>query len=201
MADLPDGAAILPDLDLAMDEAAWDELGRAGAAPEPGEDILASDDALTHPQYHLKLLLERMGVARGEVRPWHRKGMTAAPPARSYAISSLFLPPKASTSWVTLEADKRRLPGVRTLVSATSEEEAQAIALLVREALETSGKRIAVVSADRGLARRVAQHLERWNIDADDTAGEKLSLTPAGRLFALLVEIASASATGGGAAV
>ena len=201
VADLPDGAVILPDLDLAMDEAAWDELGRAGAAPEPGEDIFASDDALTHPQYHLKLLLERMGVARGEVRPWHRKGMTAAPPARSYAISSLFLPPKASTSWVTLEADKRRLPGVRTLVSATSEEEAQAIALLVREALETSGKRIAVVSADRGLARRVAQHLERWNIDADDTAGEKLSLTPAGRLFALLVEIASASATGGGALV
>ncbi|MEL7319515.1 MAG: double-strand break repair protein AddB [Pseudomonadota bacterium] len=194
VADLPNGAVILPDLDLAMDDAAWEELGRAGAAPEPDAPIFASDDALTHPQYHLKLLLERMGVARAEVRPWHRKGMTAAEPARSRAISSLFLPPQASKSWVTLEADRRRLPGVRTLTAATSEEEAQGIALMVREALERPGKRVAVVSADRGLARRVVQHLRRWNIEADDSAGEKLSLTPAGRLLALLAEIASEGA-------
>ncbi|NQX95032.1 MAG: double-strand break repair protein AddB, partial [Erythrobacter sp.] len=191
IADLPQGAVILPDLDLAMDEEAWVELGRAGAAPEPGGEVFAKADALTHPQYHLKLLLERMGVQRGEVRAWHRRGMSAAEPARSYAISSLFLPPQASKSWVTLEADKRRLPGLRTMTAATSEEEAQGIALLVREALETPGKRVAVVSADRSLARRVVQHLRRWNIEADDSAGEKLSLTPAGRLFALLAEIAS----------
>lgn len=194
VADLPNGAVILPDLDLAMDEAAWEELGRAGAAGEPAGEVFTRDDALTHPQYHLKLLLERMGLARAEVRPWHRKGMTAAEPARTHAISSLFLPPQASRNWVTLGPEKRRLPGVRTLTSATSEEEAQAIALLVRKALEVPAKRVAVVSADRSLARRVAQHLRRWNITADDTAGEKLSLTPAGRLLALLAEIASENA-------
>lgn len=190
VADLPQGAVILPDLDLAMSDVAWEELGRAGAAPEPGAQAFTSQEALTHPQYHLKLLLERMGLAREEVRPWHRKGLSAAEPARSRAISSLFLPPQASKSWVTLEADKRRLPGARTLTSATSEEEAQAIALLVREALEVPGKRVAVISADRSLARRVVQHLARWNIVADDTAGRPLSLTPAGRLFALLAQIA-----------
>jgi len=191
IAELPKGAVILPDLDLAMPDAAWDELGRAGAAPEPGAEVFASNDALTHPQYHLKLLLERMGLSRKEVRPWHRKGTGAAEPARSHAISSLFLPPQASKSWVTLDAQKRRLPGIRILSSATSEEEAQAIAMLVREALEVPGKRIAVISADRSLARRVVQHLARWNIVADDSAGRPLSLTAAGRLFALLAQIIS----------
>ena len=191
IADLPNGAVILPDLDLGMDQAAWDELGRAGATPEPGSDPFGEKDALTHPQYHLKLLLNRMGIAREEVRPWHRKGASAAEPARSHAISSLFLPPEASKSWVALDADKRRLSGVRLLTSATSEEEAQAIALLVREALEEPERRVAVVTADRTLARRVVQHLARWNIEADDSAGRALSLTAAGRLFGLLAEIAS----------
>ncbi len=52
-------------------------------------------------------------------------------------------------------------------------------------------KRVAVVAADRSLARRVVQHLERWNIAADDSAGRTLSLTPAGRLLALLADLAS----------
>ncbi|MEM8725262.1 MAG: PD-(D/E)XK nuclease family protein, partial [Pseudomonadota bacterium] len=40
-------------------------------------------------------------------------------------------------------------------------------------------------------ARRVVQHLERWNITADDSAGRPLSLTPAGRLIALLADLVS----------
>jgi ATP-dependent helicase/nuclease subunit B len=189
VADLPKGAVILPDLDLEMEDTAWDELGRAGAMPEPGGDVFGTGDALTHPQYHLKLLLNRMGVNRAEVQPWHRRGTAAAEPIRSRAISSLFLPPRASRSWAGLPADRRRLAGVRLLTSATIEEEAQAIALLVREALEQPEKRIAVVTADRTLARRVAQHCERWNIVADDSAGRPLALTPAGRLLGLLAEI------------
>ncbi|MFL0356834.1 PD-(D/E)XK nuclease family protein [Erythrobacter sp. GH1-10] len=191
IADLPNGAVILPDLDLSMSDDAWHELGRAGASPEPGGPVFGKGDALTHPQYHLKLLLQRMGIARAEVRPWHRKGDAAGPPERSHAISSLFLPPKASQSWIDLDAEKRRLSGVRLMTSATSEEEAQSIALLVREALEEPERRIAVITADRSLARRVVQHLERWNIFADDTAGRPLSLTPAGRLFGLLAQIVS----------
>ena len=132
-----------------------------------------------------------MGINRAEVQPWHRRGMGASEPARSRAISSLFLPPLASRSWATLGTDHRRLAGVRLMTSATIEEEAQAIALLVRQALELPERRIAVVTADRGLARRVAQHCARWNIEADDSAGRPLALTPAGRLFALLAQLAA----------
>jgi len=191
VAQLPDGAVVLPDLDVQMDDAAWEELGLAGASAEPGGPVFAPGDALTHPQYHLKLLLNRMGINRAEVRPWHRRGIAAAPPARARAISALFLPPEASRSWASLPAEARRLSGVRLLTSPTIEIEAQAIAMLVREALAQPAKRIAVVTADRGLARRVVQHLSRWNIAADDSAGQPLSLTPAGRLFGLLARLAA----------
>lgn len=191
IADLPDGAVVLPDLDLAMSDDVWEELGRAGAADEPDVAVFGADDALTHPQYHLKLLLSRMCVNRREVQQWHRRGAAASEPARSRAISALFLPPQASRSWAKLEAADRRLAGVRVMESPTLEVEAQAIALLVREALEQPEQRIAVVTADRGLARRVVQHLVRWNIAADDSAGQPLALTTAGRLLGLLAEIAA----------
>ena len=195
VSELPQGAVVLPDLDLAMPDGVWDELGRAGAAPEPGDEPFARGDAITHPQYHLKLLLNRMGVARGEVRQWHRKGIAAASPERTYAISALFLPPVASRSWVELPPEKRRLSGVRVMQSANPEEEAQAVTLLVRKGLETAGKRIAVVTPDRGLARRVVQHLRRWGIEADDSAGRPLSDTTTGRLYLLLAEVMAGRAS------
>ena len=87
VAELPEGAVVLPDLDLAMDDAAWAELGLAGASEEPGGPVFGSGDALSHPQYHLKLLLNRMGVNRAEVQPWHRRGIAAAEPSRSQPSS------------------------------------------------------------------------------------------------------------------
>lgn len=191
VSELPRGAVILPDLDLAMPDDVWAELGAAGAGENPGDPPFGKDDAVTHPQYHLKLLLNRMGIARGEVRPWHRRGIAAAPPERSHAISSLFLPPQASRSWVDLPPEKRRLAGVRLMETATPEAEAQAIALLIRESVAEPERRVALVTPDRALARRVVQHLRRWNIEADDSAGRPLGQTPAGRLFLQLADVAA----------
>lgn len=194
VSDLPMGAVILPDFDLSMDAGLWEELGAAGDDEGDRETPFERGDAITHPQYHLKLLLNRMGIARGEVQPWHRKGMTAASPDRSHAISNLFLPPEGSKGWAQLPADKRRLAGVRIMESANPEEEAQAVALLVRKAVAEPEKRVALITPDRGLAQRVVQHLRRWNLEADDSAGKPLSQTPAGRLFLLLAEVAAENA-------
>jgi ATP-dependent helicase/nuclease subunit B len=189
VSELPRGAVVLPDLDLSLDAEVWEELG--GEA-RPGATNAASprtSSASTHPQYHLKLLLERMGVNRDEVQPWHRAGISAAPPERSRAISNLFLPPSASARWVDLPADRRRLSGVRLMESAHPGEEAQAIAVLIREALEVPEKRVALVTPDRKLAGRVVAHLKRWGVEADDTAGQPLPQTTAGRLVLLLAEV------------
>ena len=42
------------------------------------------------------------------------------------------------------------------------------------------------VTPDRGLARRVAAELTRWDITIDDSAGERLSRTPPGAFLSLL---------------
>lgn len=186
VADMPDGGVVLPDLDLALDPEVWDALGSAGG---PDGGVFERGDVVTHPQYHLKLLLNRMGIARDEVQPWHRAGLAAAPPERSRAISNLFLPPEASAAWVSLEARERRLAGVRVMETAHPEEEAQAIAVLVREALEEPERRVAVITPDRSLAARIVAHLGRWNIGADDTAGRPLPQTAAGRLLLQLAEV------------
>ncbi|WP_313958493.1 hypothetical protein [Novosphingobium sp. 9] len=146
VSELPQGAVVLPDFDLSLDAEVWDELGAAGNTQGPDDPPFGRDDAVTHPQYHLKLLLSRMGLAREEVRAWHRSGLGATPPARSKAISSLFLPPRASAQWVSLPAERRRLSGVRLMETAHPGEEAQAIAVLIREALETPERRVALIT-------------------------------------------------------
>jgi ATP-dependent helicase/nuclease subunit B len=189
VSELPGGAVILPDLDLALDDDIWAALGTAGMPVSPDDPPFGRDDCVTHPQYHLKLLLNRMGIARGEVRPWHRAGLGAAPPARSRAISNLFLPPAPSARWAGLAADQRRLTGVRLMESPHPGVEAQAVAILIREALTVPEKRVALITPDRALAARVVAQLGRWGIEADDTAGRPLPQTAAGRVLLLLAEV------------
>ncbi|MEO1045112.1 MAG: double-strand break repair protein AddB [Pseudomonadota bacterium] len=186
------GSVILPGLDLNLDEDVWQ-----GLMPRLSrdDDPVAADDnddraghQINHPQYHLRLLLDRMSVRRDEVRNWHRSGPGAAPPATSRTISNVFLPARHSGRWRALESAERRLPNVRLIECDTLGEEAQMVALLVREALETPEKRVAVVTPDRTLARRVARHLARWNITADDSAGRPLGETPPGSLLLSIVE-------------
>ncbi len=194
IAGLPNSAVILPDLDLSLDDEVWDTLGSAGIPAEGEESPIGAADAVTHPQYHLKLLLNRMGVRRDEVDPWHRAGLAAAPPERSRAISNLFLPPNASARWVDLRASERRLSGVRLMQTAHPGEEAQAIAILLREALEVPERRAALITPDRGLAARVVAHLKRWDIVADDTAGVPLPQTAPGRVLLLLADVIATQA-------
>ena len=194
VSELPEGSVILPDLDLSLSDEAWEELGNAGLADEAQGEIIGRRDAPTHPQYHLKLLLNRMGVNRGEVQQWHRRGIGAANPDRTHAVSALFLPPEASKSWVDLPSEKRRLASVRLLETGNPEEEAQAVALAVRRKLETPQQRVAVITPDRALASRIVHHLRRWEIQADDSAGAPLGDTPAGRAMLLLAQVIAENA-------
>lgn len=193
IAGLPEGMVVLPDCDRALDQAVWDALGHAGAPDEAGM-VFGRGDIATHPQYHLKLLLNRMGVARDEVAAWHRAGPSAAPPQRSRAISNLFLPPAASAIWAELPAEARSLAGVRLMACAHPDHEARAIAVMVRQALAVPERRVAVITPDRALAQRVIGHLARWQILADDSAGQPLSQTPAGRLMLHLADCAATRA-------
>jgi ATP-dependent helicase/nuclease subunit B len=71
VARLPEGMVVLPALWLAdtFPDEEWDALG----PDEKGRSEAA------HPQFHLKQLLDRMGVARGEVRRWRHAGALPRP--------------------------------------------------------------------------------------------------------------------------
>ncbi len=183
VAEMPEGMVVLPGLALAsgMPDHEWDALG-------PDEKGRGEE---THPQFHLKLLLDRIGVAREEVKLWPRVGRSASSPQRARAAGHAFASARHSDKWIALKPAERRLSGIRAAVFPDSAAEAQAIALAMREALETPGRTAALVTPDRTLARRVSALLDRWGIEADDSAGKPLSEQPPGTL---LLAIASAIA-------
>ncbi len=74
--------------------------------------------------------------------------------------------------------------------AANAEEEALAIAVALREAVETPGKTAALVTPDRALARRVVAALARWHVAVDDSGGDALADTPAGVFARLAAEAA-----------
>ena len=185
---MPDGMVVIPGLDLDMADEVWSALGPHSPDPLSGRRRPSIE---THPQFHLKLLLERMSVGRGEVRRWRRGGGRDAPASRGRAVAHAMAPAAFTENWQRLDPADRRLSGVRALELADPAEEAQAIALALREALETPARTAALVTPDRDLARRVSSHLRRWGIEADDSAGRPLSQTPPGTL---LLAIAHAAA-------
>ena len=182
IARLPKGQVVLAGLDQHMPDAEWQAICGTDAAP-PLE---------THPQFHLWQILNGMGVARAEVRPWRHGSAVDAAPDRSRAISNALAPARFTDKWVDLPASEKRLSGVYAMEHATPADEAQAIALAMRDAIGRPGT-VALVTPDRGLAQRVSAHLKRWGIEADDSAGRPLSATPPGML---LLALATAAAEG-----
>ncbi len=175
---LPDAMVVLPSIDLDMDDAAWDELG----PHEPVEGELRPRSAHeSHPQFHLKLLLNRMGFARDEVSLLGTKDT-----AIQATIKDIFCLPAASAEWKGLPTSHKKLPHVRLITAQDSAEEARAIAITLRYALETPGQRAALVTPDREIAVRVAAQLKRWGIGVDDSAGTPMLQTPAGMLIMAL---------------
>jgi ATP-dependent helicase/nuclease subunit B len=176
IARLPHGALVLPGLDRDLDVRSWGGL-------DPG-----------HPQYGLKQLLDRIGVARDEVADWHG----AAPlPAREHLLRESLRPAPTTDAWRALverggDDIAAGLQGLSVVAANDPAEESLGIALALREALEAPGRSAALVTPDRGLARRVAAELKRWDIAIDDSAGRPLAHTSAGTFLCLLAEAVEA---------
>jgi ATP-dependent helicase/nuclease subunit B len=179
IAHLPNGRVVLPGLDRSADPGVW-----AAIEADP-----------THPQHGLARLLKRLELTPAEVPDWpaarkhedrrdrHALIMAALRPAPVADLAGYKGPTPLELALA--------LTGLRRLDCETPETEARAIALLMREALETPGKTAALVTPDRGLARRVASELKRWKVEVDDSAGTPLLQTPPGLFLRLLAEAAA----------
>ncbi len=167
VAGLPTGQVVLPALDKDLPAAAWPVL------------------AETHPQAGLGRLLAALGVKPDEVETW--PGAALAPKARAQLLSRALLPAEVlAAAW--REPGYGGSEGLWRLTAADEQEEAVAIALILRDALETPHARAALVTPDRALAERVAAELHRFGVVADDSAGEALAVTPPAVLLRLLAE-------------
>lgn len=176
IAFMPKGAVVLPGIDLTLDADAWE-------ATEAG-----------HPQHGMRQLLARMDATRSDVEPW---GSGEEPrSARVRLIAEALRPAETTPAWRDFVSEKQAqiaegLRGLSTLVARTQAEEALAIALAMREAVETPDKTAALVTPDRSLARRVVGELKRWGIAIDDSAGTPLAHTLAGRFLCLIADAAA----------
>ncbi len=170
---LDQGQVVLPDLDA----------GPSGVLDDQNWETLPA----SHPQAGLSHLLAQLDARRDDVRCWQPPAGIAAvaPAARVRTLSRALLPEQALGDWLD-RSDPVGTSGISRLASADQQEEAAAIALVLRDALQVPGRRAALVTPDRALAGRVAVELSRWGVAVDDSAGERLAATPPAMFLRLL---------------
>ncbi|MBB4066879.1 double-strand break repair protein AddB [Gellertiella hungarica] len=191
VAGLQQGAVVLPGLDQWMDDEDWKEV-----APLDAEGLLTDPARRSHPQYGLAVLLRKLGLERDDVRPLGQPDADLT--MRQRILSAALAPADATSRWSDwrrgLEPDafERAFSDVGLIEAANEREEAAAIAVALRLALDRPGRhglsQAALITPDRGLARRVKAELARFGIEADDTAGTPLMATPQGTLTRLVLE-------------
>ena len=178
IAHLPNGALVLPGLDVDLDKRGWSEIG-----PD-------------HPQFGMKHLLSSMKIDRSQAvvlgsRP--KKSCLT----RTKLISEAMRPAQTANHWAANMAALKpsdisdALANVSLIEADDEDEEARVISLILRQAAEDQTTFTALVTPDRTLARRVIGELQRWKMSIDDSAGQPLSSSLQG-VFARLIADAAA---------
>ena len=181
---LANGALVLPGLDPHLDEESWQRIVPA----DPSE--LGHPE---HPQFGLKKLLDSLDLERTDVRALAANAASAAGSGRAELITEAMRPSDTTAKWYgyTKRADRAKLraalEGVSLIEAPSAQDEAEVVALVLREAAETPGHTAALISPDRLLARRVAIRLEAWGIRVDDSAGRPFTKTVPGTFLDLTI--------------
>ncbi|HWK63924.1 MAG TPA: double-strand break repair protein AddB [Rhizobiaceae bacterium] len=175
------GAVVLPGLDRAMDARSWAAISKSTPPPS----------VLGHPQYGLSRLIAKIGMARDDVAE------IGAPPSalalRAAIVNQALRPAETTDLWAegraTLEGPEaiEALSGITLMEAANERDEAIAIAIALRLAVAEPGRTAALVTGDRGLARRVSAELLRFGIRADDSGGTPLINSAPATLASLML--------------
>lgn len=175
----PRGAIVLPGFDPSL----------------PEDALAAIREAPTHPLHAMATTLASLGVAASDVEIWPGADPTQGADGRRLADEAL-RPAATIASWDALQpGDFGEAPRNLIRVDAPNEDmEARAIAIFLREAIETPETRAALVTPDRALALRVAAELRRWGVEADDSGGQPLSETAVGAYLRLATRAFSSGA-------
>ncbi len=174
VAELPQGALVLPGFDFALPGEVWDRMSEVDSAQ-------ASED---HPQYRYASLMTRLETHHSVVQPWQANSEPDA--ARNRLVSLALRPAPVTDQWMVegtrLGAVGPAVEKLSLIEAPSSRAEAGAIALLLRDAV-ARGESAALITPDRTLTRQVTAALDRWGIVPDDSAGRPLPLTAPGRFL------------------
>lgn len=178
IAHLPKGAVVLPGLDFDMDEIAWNSLDQIDHDPS----------IFGHPQYGLKKLLNLMGVNRSAICQIGQT--TGLKQQRRNIVSQALRPANTTDFWANMQRDgyDEAFAKISLIEAANEREEALAIAIALRDAIEEPKKTAALITSDRILARRVVAELARFGVEANDSGGIPLSETLPATLLRLILE-------------
>lgn len=166
VASLPRGVVVLQGVDCGLPDALWEALTE------------------THPQALFREFLRQVGVQRTELEQWG----TPKRPGREALMRDVLLPEQGISRWGERSVEDD-CSGMSLLTADDSQQEAQTIALILRDVASQPGRSGALVTPDRALAQRVRSELLRFGIHADDSAGEPLVGTP-GAVFLRLIAAA-----------
>lgn len=195
VAGLERGAVVLPGFAGFMDEASWKAIDEG------------------HPQRAMKALLRRIGIGRNDVREWPLAPVKVArdtfsadrhearAQARARLITEALRPADETADWLKRirvlgeawggDVVGLGIDGLSVIEARDPASEARAIALALRETLETPGRTAMVVTPDRALARRITTEMSRFGVELDDSAGEALSDTAPGAFLMRVLECAT----------
>ena len=168
---LPRGAVVLAGLDTTM------------SAADQADLLDAEHNPHGHPQYQLARLLAELGSPASAVTE-----LAAGTDARTTLVRRAMALAKDTTRWPEQKAhampmaDGMATIGVSIIAARNEDEEARAVALAARDALEKK-QSVGIVTPDRNLARRIAAELKRFEIEVDDAAGTPLFQSAIGRLL------------------
>ncbi len=177
VASLPKGMVVLPGFQATDNDETWASIDEQ------------------HPQFAMKLLIDSLGIDRSIIRNFVSDvvGETQKDNlrlARTRVLEEALVPASRTADWLKriekLETDFGKIifddavKGLSLIEARSDAEEALAIALILREALEYPNKTAALVTPDQNLARRVRARLERWNVIVDMSQGEPLAETDIG---------------------
>ena len=175
---LPKGAVLFPGLEHDVDAQTWHAISNAPS----------------HPQFAFAETLSALQSHPDMVRLWPGYTERPALQPRRQIIQESLAPADTTADWVTRLKQRAApaspqslttngLKGLSLIEAASEAEEANAIALLMREVLETPERTAALVTPDATLARRVSALMERWDVHVSPSAGWPILQTRAGRFM------------------
>ncbi|MEM7506545.1 MAG: double-strand break repair protein AddB [Pseudomonadota bacterium] len=179
IAELPNGAVVMPGFDRQLDPQIWQTLAD-GSCPE-------------HPQAPFLRLLSLSGAAPDGIEDWVTQ---PAPGPRLNLLHQALRPAPVTDAWhqaaPVLKPDLTEATADVTLLEAPGlRQEAAAIALATRRALETPERTVLILTQDAGLARRITAELARFRIEPDDSLGKPLAQSAPGVFLRLIAEISA----------